>query len=1632
MKRNSETWIVVLAALFLCPAPAFAAVSSAESGTFVLNLYGEKNPFAASGPGQGTASSESGLLLLDLRGVTGPSLAGHSSESGIFPVNLLGRQGQLSLSGTIYDADTALPIVGATVQGGGQSSTSDAVGAYRLAALSFGNFTLSVRADGYAPLEAAVAIPAGGAAHRKFSLYPAVIAGGGSTPRITGVHSKFPGFLYFLDGVDAPVNWTATVDWGGRSPGKLVFTAPRRAREVTTASGSASVELNMGEDFGPTGRLRVKAVAADGTASPEMLAECVVIPNEIPAVFSQVLSADSFYFKTSVGPNWEFLDVLLEVGIVPEGIPLFGGHDFNLKYIPTFEAELRRNLMDFNLALEGRALPSLRIAGQEVKLAPFAELSGAYDLPGKEWDWQGSAGLNFSANIPTPPVYLPNPLALPLYFKVSLKPEVDVRGTVVDLSPFRFNAGSTIKPYVRGSLGAGFDSVFSGEGWLGGGAEIELQYPLEPHLKDFTVLINGGVTVYALLFKWEAEALRWEWNLTRGSPAGLNLRTGLRELEEPKPELMSRDYLRSDKYALFSANRSGTIAKKSAGKPAALTASAAALQSQVFPHSDPMLSAAGGRAGLVWLYDNPDRASINRTMAVFSQFDGSSWTDPIPVADDGTADFHPRLLAFADGTMLAVWENEKSPLAEIDTFDAMKENLEIAAAWYDPGSSQWQNVLNLTENSFMDRTPRLAGIASDDILLTWISNETSHPTGSAGEPNQIWFSRWNGEQWSPSQVAATVPNGLLRYDLNYDGTTGWLVGSLDLDGDATSVQDRELFRMKFAADQWGPLERFTDDALPDDNPRLASDGRGNLLLTWLRGNELSGIVNFDLARRQVLRRDEYSSNFADFKLARGEAGSLAIVWSEPSEFSSDLWAMFYDPVFELWGNARQLTHDLETERGVTAVMLNERSLLSVYNRTELGLEIANAGANASPLAPMAVPKPGSTDLYVLNYELGDDIALRDGQIELTPTNPGPGDRVEARFAVENRGDRAAEDVAVAFYFGDPAAGGIEIGRTNLNQTLSAGQTIERIFYFDVPADAGPENLFAIADPESALLDAVRSNNAASIAIARPDLALGSLSWSPVAGDLLSVTARVSNEGAVPSQTAAVEFHRDSATGPVLVTRPLDPLDPGQSIDVNFALDAASLPGDITIVPVLAIAGEDFSTANDSALLLIQRIDVNSATIQLAGKVLYYDMSTAIPGVSVILSGGEAGMVTTEDDGVFRFTVPPGADYEVTVESTEESSPRQGVTTFDIALIRRHILGIASLDSPYKILAADVNDSSSVTTLDIALIRRLILAIQDTFPDGLWKFARSDFEFGDPLKPWPFESSRSYSNLSGDVLDQDFVAMKHGDVNHSWTPESGPALAALSSGESAIDAASGGAPSGRDSSLRSAGAAAVGELRQFENGPKTVWLRVGHPEGTRDLIRVPVTVSEVSQLTTAQFTLAWDPKHLAYADVGDFGLAELSSDHFGLARIEEGMLTFSWDDPNGLGIGLPDGAPVFTVTFNRRTLESIFSQIDFAAAPTAPEVSVNAELADLKTEGQLVELQRVSGPPRFQATLAGDGGMVRLIVRTEIGVQYVVEVSEAVVGSSWEELAVFDGDGAEHEVQDSHIRGASRFYRVRTQ
>lgn len=166
--------------------------------------------------------------------------------------------------------------------------------------------------------------------------------------------------------------------------------------------------------------------------------------------------------------------------------------------------------------------------------------------------------------------------------------------------------------------------------------------------------------------------------------------------------------------------------------------------------------------------------------------------------------------------------------------------------------------------------------------------------------------------------------------------------------------------------------------------------------------------------------------------------------------------------------------------------------------------------------------------------------------------------------------------------------------------------------------------------------------------------------------------------------------------------------------------------------------------------------------RIAGKVTNA-FGENVEAVTVSVNGGDNAMATAAN-GEFSFNLPLAGDYTITPE--KNMNPLNGVSTFDLVLISKHILGLQQFDSPYKYIAADVNKSGSITAFDMVQLRQLILNVTSEFPNNTsWRFVDAKHEFtSDNPAAENFAEFMSINNLDGEMPNVDFIAAKIGDVN----------------------------------------------------------------------------------------------------------------------------------------------------------------------------------------------------------------------------------------------------------------------------
>lgn len=260
-----------------------------------------------------------------------------------------------------------------------------------------------------------------------------------------------------------------------------------------------------------------------------------------------------------------------------------------------------------------------------------------------------------------------------------------------------------------------------------------------------------------------------------------------------------------------------------------------------------------------------------------------------------------------------------------------------------------------------------------------------------------------------------------------------------------------------------------------------------------------------------------------------------------------------------------------------------------------------------------------------------------------------------------------------------------------------------------------------------------------------------------------------------------------------------------------------------------------------------------ARIGIGGMVLTED-NEPVESVALSINHPSTLHYMTDASGTYQFDdLTPGNDY--TVQLSKDDHPSNGVTTFDLVLISKHILRVRPLGSPYKIIAADANNSGTVTTLDLIQLRRLILRLESELEgNSSWRFVPVDYSFQEPQNPfaenWP--EVKNYNNLEVADLKADFIAIKVGDVNGSVRSNSNQP--------------------GYRSSYNSSLTLEAPSLK-FERG-KT--------------LEIPINAPDLESIDGLQFTLTYDPNILHLEQIE----TSLPGAHFGSWR-EEGMITFSW-------------------------------------------------------------------------------------------------------------------------------------------
>lgn len=278
---------------------------------------------------------------------------------------------------------------------------------------------------------------------------------------------------------------------------------------------------------------------------------------------------------------------------------------------------------------------------------------------------------------------------------------------------------------------------------------------------------------------------------------------------------------------------------------------------------------------------------------------------------------------------------------------------------------------------------------------------------------------------------------------------------------------------------------------------------------------------------------------------------------------------------------------------------------------------------------------------------------------------------------------------------------------------------------------------------------------------------------------------------------------------------------------------------------------------------------------------------------------ETEVSVVRDGGYAFFDVPDGDVYQLSM--AKDTNHLNGVSTYDMIVIARHILGYSPIRSPYKMLAADVNNSNSLTAYDMVEIRKLVLWVNDRFTNApSWKFIPADTKFNQPADAYAFPLPDTFdlAEVQGE-LTTNYIGIKTGDLDYS----------------------------ARINGLIGA---------EDRTGMKTVNLLL---EEQLLVAGKPTTISvrmdEVQDFLGGQWTLSFDKNVVDIEDIAINEASGLQDVNLGLRFLSEGKILVSWDQ--ALEKDMDEETVLFDITVRAKESANLSEVIELDEALIKGEI-----------------------------------------------------------------------------------------------
>jgi hypothetical protein len=299
---------------------------------------------------------------------------------------------------------------------------------------------------------------------------------------------------------------------------------------------------------------------------------------------------------------------------------------------------------------------------------------------------------------------------------------------------------------------------------------------------------------------------------------------------------------------------------------------------------------AHGHTIAVWGHGaDPGRDSTGQTIW-YAVWDGNTWAVPKPImVEDGHWHTNPAVTYVADSNALVAWARARdivSPDSPPEEFLSALSKLDIYASIWD--GDGWNLPVAITSDDASHNNPALAADHAGHAMLVW--DRDADGDMFTAEDSEIYYATWDGTAWGAPQpltsndLADSQPD--VAYSANGDAMAVWIH---DMDGDAFTFDDAELFYSRWRNGSWSYPAPVTNNTQHEANPSIAFDSAGRGVVVWDADGKIYYSLFIDSTWTPPEQINDSLPDANTQPIVATAGGSIAVTWQNYSDEDKELY-----------------------------------------------------------------------------------------------------------------------------------------------------------------------------------------------------------------------------------------------------------------------------------------------------------------------------------------------------------------------------------------------------------------------------------------------------------------------------------------------------------------------------------------------------------------------------------------------------------------------------------------------------------------------------------------------------------------------------------------------------------------------